>query len=208
MPRPLPTHVLEATGGGEPDAVRAHLLAATLRVIEAQGLAGASTRAIAAEAEVGAGTLYNYFDDRLQLLARAILFHTHELAEPIGRFAERAGTATVAKNLRAFAKLVDTVLAGVVPLMGAAFAEPELLATLRQEMAADDPSVMGARVLTDYLVAERELGRVRPDADCTAAASIVVSLCHDLAFQRYLFGHGGRSTVPARELDLVVAALS
>lgn len=210
MPRPLPTHVLEATGGGEPEAVRAHLLAATLRVVEAHGLAGASTRAIAAEAEVGAGTLYNYFDDRRHLLARTILHHTHELAEPIGRFTERAGTGTVAGNLRDFTDLVESVVAEVVPLMGAAFAEPELLRAIRTEMAVDDPAAMGARVLTDYLVAERDLGRVRADADCEAAAGLVVGRCHDLAFQRYLFGHvdAGRATVPVRELDLIAAALT
>jgi hypothetical protein len=67
---------------------------------------------------------------------------------------------------------------------------------------------MGTAVVVAYLRAEVELGRVAPDADCAAAAATVVSLCHDLAFQRYLHGHTGRRLVPAKELDLVVAAIS
>lgn len=207
MPRPLPPAVRAATGG-DPAAVRDHILDAAHRVIESHGLAAASTRAIAAEAEIGSGTIYNYFDDRLQLVAQAILHHTHQLAQPLAAFPERAGRATVAQNLRHFAKLVDTVLVEVVPLMAAAFAEPELLDTLRLEMVAHDPSAAGVEVVTVYLEAERELGRVARDADCAAAASTIVSLCHDLAFQRYLHGDTGRRTAPTRELDLIASALT
>ena len=71
MPRPLPPHVVARAGGSETEAVRDHILDAALRVIVTQGLAAASTRAVAAEAGIGAGTVYNYFDNRLQLLAHA-----------------------------------------------------------------------------------------------------------------------------------------
>jgi AcrR family transcriptional regulator len=207
MPRPLPANVRAATGG-DPGAVRDHILEAAHRVIERQGLAGASTRAIATEAEIAAGTIYNYFGDRQQLVASAILHHTHAIAHPLLAFPERAGKATVADNLRLFAKQVDAVLVDVVPLIAAAFADPELLDRLRREMAANDPSAMGIAVVGAYLRAEVALGRVSPDADCDAAASTVVSLCHDLAFQRYLHGHTGRRSVPAKELDLIARAIT
>jgi AcrR family transcriptional regulator len=207
MPRPLPVHVREATGS-DPAAVRDHILEAALRVICEKGLAEASTRAIATEAQIGAGTLYNYFDDRQQLVALAILHHTHRLAGPISSFPSRAGEGTVAGNLRHFATLVDAVLVAVVPLIAAAFADPELLAELRREMHANDPSLMGGVVVTEYLRTEQGLGRVRADADCEAAASAVVSLCHDLAFQRYLHGHTGPRDLPDREIDLIASALS
>jgi len=100
------------------------------------------------------------------------------------------------------------VLVDVVPLIAAAFADPELLDRLRREMAANDPSAMGTAVVGAYLRAEVALGRVSPDADCDAAASTVVSLCHDLAFQRYLHGHTGRRSVPAKELDLIARAIT
>jgi AcrR family transcriptional regulator len=206
MPRPLAAGVQQATGG-DSAAVRGHILDAAHRVIAEQGLAAASTRAIATEAQIGAGTLYNYFDDRLDLVALAILHHAHRLAQPIAAFPARAGKGTVRANLRRFATLVDAVLVEVVPLIAAAFADTALLERLRVAMHEDDPATIGARVVTEYLQAERELGRVRSDADCEAAASVVVSLCHDLAFQRYLHGHTGRRPVPNRELDLVTAAL-
>ena len=198
---------MRAATGGDPAAVRDHILDAAHRVIEGHGLSAASTRAIAAEAEIGSGTIYNYFDGRLQLVAQAILHHTHQLALPLAAFPDRAGRSTVSRNLRHFAKLVDTVLVEVVPLMAAAFADPELLDTLRDEMAAHDPSAAGVEVVTSYLEAECELGRVATGADCGAAAATVVALCHDLAFQRYLHGHTGERKVPTRELDLIASAL-
>ena len=100
------------------------------------------------------------------------------------------------------------MVAAVVPLMGAAFAEPDLLLALRREMDVDDPAAMGASVLTAYLLAERDGGRVRAEADCSAAASLVVGRIHDLAFQRYLFGNDTPATVPDDELALVVAAIT
>lgn len=198
---------MRAATGGDPAAVREHILDAAHRVIEGQGLAATSTRAIAAEAEIGSGTIYNYFDDRVQLLALAILHHTHQLAQPLAAFPERAGHGTIAQNLRHFAKLVDAVLVEVVPLMAAAFADPDLLDTLRREMVTHDPSAAGVEVVTVYLEAERELGRIASGADCQAAASTVVALCHDRAFQRYLHGRTDERKVPTSELDLIASAL-
>ncbi len=130
MPRPLPAHVQKATGG-DTRAVREHILDAAYQVIVARGLSGASTRAIAAEADIGAGTLYNYFDNRLQLLAHAILRRIELLSRPVGDLPERAGKYTVAANLRYFARRISPTLDELVPLGAAAFSDPELLSVMR-----------------------------------------------------------------------------
>jgi AcrR family transcriptional regulator len=208
MPKPLPDHVLDATGG-DPDAVRAHLLDAAHRVVVERGLAGASTRHIAAEAGVAGGTLYNYFDDRLDLVATAILRRAHVVARPVGQLASRAGTRTVEANLRWFARHADTVLAELVPLFAAAFGEPALLARIRERMADGDPSHVATDAVVTYLRAEQELGRLRDDVDVGAAAAAIVSICHDRAFQRFLHGEGprrGGGSGPA--ISLVVDAIT
>lgn len=100
------------------------------------------------------------------------------------------------------------MLVEVVPLVAAAFADTELLEKLRCEMEDHDPATMGALMVTTYLQAERDLGRVVEGADCEAAATAVVSLCHDLAFQRYLHGHTGPRATPNRALDLIASAIT
>lgn len=199
MPRPLPAH-LQAATGGDVELIRAHILDAAHRVIVRDGLAGASTRAIAAEADLGAGTLYNYFDDRAQLIARALLRQAHLLAAPLGALPGRAGSSTVLSNLHWFARHAGVVLDELVPLVGAALSDPDLLVRLRLEFAHDDPGTIGTYVLTDYLRAEQSLGRVRDDANCAAAATAIVGLCHDRAFQHVLFGARKRSITAAVDL--------
>jgi AcrR family transcriptional regulator len=209
MPRPLPAHVMASTAGHH-DAVRNHILDAAHRVIARHGLAAASTRAIAAEAGIGAGTLYNYLDDRLQLLARSILRRAQILSRPLADLPSHAGSGTVAGNLRQFARQVATILEELVPLFAAAFADTDLLDALRKETStgAHAGGPFAGHPVERYLLAERELGRVAPDADCHAAAVLVVSLCHDRAFHRYFRGETGKPKPLTREIDLIAHAVT
>ena len=205
MPRPLSPGVQAATGG-KPEAVRSLILAAACRVIQANGLAGASTRAIAAEAGVSGGTLYSYFDDRVDLLAKAIMEYARDLIRGVADLSTRAGHASVADNLVLFTRRAARVLGELVPLLAASFSDTELLTAIRAEMAraemVDDP----AAIVERYLLAERELGTIRPDADCRAAATLVVSICHADAFARYL--RGGRAGPPRRDPEIALIARS
>jgi AcrR family transcriptional regulator len=199
-----------ASTAGHHDAVRNHILDAAHRVIASHGLAAASTRAIAAEAGIGAGTLYNYLDDRLQLLARSILRRAQILSRPLADLPSHAGNGTVAGNLRQFARQVATILEELVPLFAAAFADTDLLDALRKEIStgAHAGGPFAGHPVERYLLAERELGRVARDADCHAAAVLVVSLCHDRAFHRYFRGETGKPKPLTREIDLIAHAVT
>jgi AcrR family transcriptional regulator len=207
MPRPLPARILADTGG-DAAAIRNHILDAAHRVVSSQGLAAASTRAIAVEAGLGAGTLYNYFDDRLQLLAQSILRRATALADTLADLPARAGLDTVAENLRRTAGQALTSLDELVPIIAAAFSDPELLDAFRPEMARQQSSIDPARTVEQYLVAERDLGRVRADADCGAAASLLISLCHDVAVHRFLRGDTSTPRVPTAEVGVIASALT
>jgi AcrR family transcriptional regulator len=209
MPRPLPADVVALTAG-EHDAVREHILDAAHRVISVQGLAAASTRAIAEEAGLGAGTLYNYFEDRLQLLAQAVHRRARVAFEPLHALPARAGTRTVARNLRYFAGKVSEVLDELVPLFAAAFSEVELLEAIRREMRAHDAPerLLAGNPVERYLLTERELGRVSPDADCAAAAALVVALCHDGAFHRFFSGRTEAPPSLTAEIDFIADAVA
>lgn len=205
MPRQLPEHI-RAVAGTSTEAVRNHVLDAAYRVIERGGLSAASTRAVADEAGVAAGTLYNYFDSQAALLAKAIANRAAAIMAPVGRIADRAGQGTVVGNLRRFVRDASAVLDELVPVTAAAFADPELLRALRVELGGEeliDP--LGA--LERYLRAERKLGRVAAEADCRAAAAIVVSVCHDRAFNQFLHGHAGRVSNLYPEIELLARSL-
>ena len=207
MPRPLPPHVMQATGG-DTEAVRRHILAAARRVIDTKGLAATSTRAVADEAGLSGGTLYNYFTDHTQLLAESIVARASDLTGPALDLPERAGRGTVVDNLGYFVRQAAAILDQLVPALAAAFSDTALLEAVRLEMAQVASLSNPARTVEQYLLAERALGRVAEDADCRAAASVIVSLCHDDAFNRYLRGTGGRSRPRQRELTLIVRSLA
>jgi AcrR family transcriptional regulator len=207
MPRPLPAHVLAATDG-DAEAVRNHILEAANRVIATRGLAAASTRAIADEAGLAGGTLYNYFDNQVQLLAKAIVYQAKSLTQPISEFGSRAGGHTVTENLSYFVRQATRLLDQLVPAFAATFADVDLLSAIRHELVGMDPLNDPARIVERYLLAERALGRVLPNADCRAAAALVVSLCHDDAFNRYLYGDLARRKSGRQEIALIVRSLT
>src|SRR2546423_5984088 len=99
-------------------------------------------------------------------------------ATPIADVPARAGRATLNENLLAFVVAAGRVLDQLVPVFAAAFANIEVLQALRQELATVETFQDPARTLTTYLLAERQLGRIRSEVDCQAVAATVVSLCH------------------------------
>jgi AcrR family transcriptional regulator len=207
MPRPLPAHVLAITSG-DPDAVRAHLLDAAHRVIAETGLAAASTRAIADAAGVSGGTLYNYFDNHVALLAEAIVRRAKNLTDPVVTLPSRAGRSTVLDNLTQFVRQAAVVLDQLIPALAAAFSDAELLDAVRRGMADMDPLNDPAKIAERYLRAERALGRVSATADCRSAASLIVSICHDDAFNRYLYGPRARPKSRRKEIALIVRSMT
>src|SRR5262249_56708222 len=55
--------------------LRDHLIATAARLIDQRGSTGLAVRDIAREARVADGVLYNYFEDKEDLLAHALLTH-------------------------------------------------------------------------------------------------------------------------------------
>jgi AcrR family transcriptional regulator len=209
MPRPLAPDVVASTAG-EPVAVREHILDAAHRVIVREGLAQASTRAISEEAGVAIGTLYNYFEDRQQLVAETMLRRARLLSGPLHELPSRAGSGTVAENLRRFAAALSDMLDQLVPLFAAAFSDDELLQAIRRTMAAGHGSSgpFAVHPIEAYLAAEQALGRVAADADCRAAAALVVSVCHERAFLDHFFGKTGRRTSIASQIGFIAGSIS
>jgi AcrR family transcriptional regulator len=200
--------VLREQGG---DDLRGHLIAAAARLIDQRGTAGLSVRDIAREARVADGVLYNYFADKEDLLAHALLAHVAAVMSSAPQLLPPAGTGTVAGNLRGFFEQGVAVLSRVTPAFAGLLAQPKVL-TRFHGMVGGDAAFSAApaggdhrdggggadaggrgfgEMLNRYLRAEQELGRVDGAADTDAVAMLVVGAIHGQVLPRVLFNPPG-----------------
>jgi AcrR family transcriptional regulator len=213
-----------ALRGGDGQSLRQHLIATAARMIAERGSAGLAVRDIAREARVADGVLYNYFEDKDDLLAQALLAHVGEVMA-IRAAVPRAGTATVAENLRLFIESGMATLARVAPAFAGLVSQPGVLTRFHAMVGgnaafgAGDPgtgntgSAAGAGggdpdyddsgprglpdILRGYLRAEQQAGRVDKSADIEAAVALVVGAIHGEILPRVMFSlPGSQVTTP------------
>ena len=93
-------------------------------------------RDIAREAQVADGALYNYFEDKDDLLAQALLAHVATVMSEIPRMPE-AGTGTVAENLTGFIDRGMETLYRVVPAFAGLMSQPGVLRRFHEMVGGD-----------------------------------------------------------------------
>jgi AcrR family transcriptional regulator len=210
-------------GGGE--NLREYLIATAARLIGERGSAGLAVRDIAREAQVADGALYNYFEDKEDLLAQALLAHVGSVMSGAPKMPP-PGTGTVAENLELFVDRGLAVLARVAPAFAGLQSQPKVLVRFHAMVGGDaafgtakeetgregdepaggpstgtDHSGAGPRslpeILTAYLHAEQQLGRLDAAADIDAAATLVIGAIHGQILPRVLLNPpGGPITTP------------
>jgi len=122
--------------GGDGQNLREYLIATAARLIDERGSAGLSVRDIAREAQVADGVLYNYFEDKEDLLAHALLVHVGTVMNAAPRL-PRAGTGTVAENLRLFIDTGLATLTRVVPAFAGLISQPNVLKRFHAMVGGD-----------------------------------------------------------------------
>ena len=177
---------------GDGQNLREYLIETAARLIGERGSAGLAVRDIAREARVADGVLYNYFEDKEDLLAHALLAHVGTVMNAAPGLPP-AGTGTVAENLRAFIDGGIATLQRVTPAFAGLIAQPKVLARFHAMVGGDpafDPAstddTEAARddgrglpdLLTTYLRGEQRLGRIRAGVDIGAAAALIVGAMH------------------------------
>jgi AcrR family transcriptional regulator len=208
--------------------LRDYLIATAARLIDQRGTAGLAVRDIAREAQVADGVLYNYFEDKEDLLVHALLAHVGNIMNSAPQLLPPPGEGTVAENLRAFIDGGIATLLRVTPAFAGLIAQPKVLARFHAMVGGDpafDPasadSGEAARddgrglpdLLTAYLRGEQRLGRIRADVDIDAAAALIVGAMHGQILPRVLFTPPGSPvTIPpglgARLADVVLDGIA
>jgi AcrR family transcriptional regulator len=197
---------------GDGQNLREYLIATAARLIGERGTAGLAVRDIAREAQVADGVLYNYFEDKEDLLAHALLAHVGSVMQAAPQMPP-AGTGTVAENLRLFIDGGLQTLAQVAPAFAGLMSQPGVLTRFHAMVGGDaafvggdrepdpEPATDGARGLPDilrgYLLAEQRLGRIDRAADVDAAVTLIVGTIHGEILPRVLFAPPGSRVTAA-----------
>jgi AcrR family transcriptional regulator len=181
-------------------ALREKLVDAASRLLASRQVSGITTRDIARTAGLSDGVLYNYFQNKNDLLATALL---RGYGEQVELFASRmpvAGTQTVETNLVQFAEAMMTLVDATLPVVAGLVAEPELMhrfiADIHGEEYGPQRSLGGIEV---YLSAEQRLGRLGA-FDASAAATLFIGSMITLGIGGVLGGQqesSSRAQVPA-----------
>lgn len=184
-------------------SLREHLIATTARLISAQGTAGLTVRAIARQAGVADGVLYNHFADKEELLAHALRAHVRNAEQGLGKLPE-PGTGTVEANLRAHLAYGLALHRAILPAFAGLLTQPAVLTRLAE---LDEHGEDWRDRLTAYLHAERDRGRLAPDAPVDAAAAMIVGVCHGTVLSA-LFPHSAAAATPPPVESVITAVLS
>jgi AcrR family transcriptional regulator len=162
---------------------RQQLFDAAERILLRDGPNALTSRAVTAEAGVAKGVLHRHFADFDAFLAELVRGRIRRLSDLGTNLDGKAGTGTVTDNLTdALTALFDPVATAVVGLV---IARDELRARLRAAGSKGIPLMTeAAAVLASYLTAERELGRIAPDADADVLAPTLLGAAHLLFADR------------------------
>ncbi|KRV48488.1 hypothetical protein AQ490_24760 [Wenjunlia vitaminophila] len=182
--------------------LRASLIEHARQLIAREGASALTTRALAAEAGCAVGLPYKIFADRRELVTAIVDAELDQLRAACAELVQSAGTGTVGGNLTRFATaFLDSP---AIALSQEIFAD----AALRQAVAdTAENGGMGPSafpdVLSRYLTAEKQAGRVAAHVDEHAFGYLIASTLHNLLIAGKEWPHPTR---PALEQMLTATA--
>ena len=216
-----------ALRGDDTQNLRQYLIATAARLIGERGTGALTVRDIAREAQVADGVLYNYFEDKEDLLANALLAHVAEVMGSAPPLLPEPGTGAVADNLRRFIEGGLEVLTRVTPAFAGLVTQPKVLVRFHAMVGGD--AAFGTEapdrgeeehgrglpdMLSAYLRGEQRLGRIAAGADIDAAVILVVGAIHGQVLPRVIFSPPGApiaatpSDIPGRLAETVLAGIA
>jgi AcrR family transcriptional regulator len=178
------------------------LVEAAEKMIAAHGTANLTVREIARTAGVADGVLYNHFSDKDELVALALVEHVRATERTLGELPV-AGEGSLAENLRRHLEFGLRLHRVIVPAFSGLIGHPEVL---RRFAEIGGRSEYWRDRLVAYLEEERALGRLKPESEVHAAASMLVGYCHE-AVLGMIFPHTNRLAPPPPE-SIVKTALN
>ncbi|WP_405973597.1 TetR/AcrR family transcriptional regulator [Streptomyces sp. NBC_00988] len=175
---------------------RVRILDAAHELMLTVGLAKATTKEIAKAAGCSEAALYKYFASKEELFIRVLTERLPQLTPLLRSLAAEPGQHSLEDNLTEIARQAALFYEQSFPIAASLYAETQLKRrhdeALRQLGSGPHKPI---EALGAYLRAEQAVGRVRPDADTFAAASLLLGACAQRAFAYEAAGTGVRPSV-------------
>jgi len=188
-------------------ALRELLVDTAERLLAERQVAAITTRDIARAAGVSDGVLYNYFTDKHDLLLAALLRRYGSLMDRFDAAIPEPGTGTIEENLLAYARAAHAFQADLVPTVAGLLSEPVLMHRFVEEIhrLIHGPQRTMQRI-TSYVTGEQQLGRLDPDVDPVATATLLTGAALTLVVATHLAPPDHRPG-PEEHLPAVVTTL-
>jgi AcrR family transcriptional regulator len=161
--------------------IRSNILGAAEQVIRERGLAGATTKAIAEAAGCAEGSLYRYFPDKHALFHELVHTRFPGLIALLAELPDRAGTATVRRNLEEVATVAIAFYREIVPMTAGIMSEHHLLEEQRRYFKEKEHGPLRSiGSLSEYIRREQRLGRIsnRVPPECVARLLLGAAFQH------------------------------
>ncbi|MFF3758840.1 TetR/AcrR family transcriptional regulator [Streptomyces sp. NPDC002185] len=162
---------------------RTRIVDAARDLMRTVGLARTTTKEIARAAGCSEAALYKYFSSKEELFLTVLDERLPQLGGLLGTLAHDPAGRTVEENLVEVARQAALFYEQTFPIVASLYAEPQLK---RRHEEAMRTYGMGPHKpiegLAAYLRAEQRHGRIGPDADPVAAASLLLGACVQRSF--------------------------
>jgi AcrR family transcriptional regulator len=189
-------------------ATRERILDAAAALMRGQGLARATTKAIALSVGVSEPALYRHFASKEELFLAVLRERLPPFIDTLKDLPGRIGKGRLSRTLEEIALTAIGFFGETIPLAGSIFSETDLLA---RHQAAVRQGRMGPQLavpaLASYLTAEADLGRLPRGLDTVAAAAMLIGACFHRAFVTRFFGEPAPAAEDQRFAKQIVKAL-
>ena len=205
--------VLEVEVGGDASPpwrsdFRETILEATRRVIDEQGLQGATTRRIAEVAGCAEGTIYRHFEDEHDLFHELLVESGDEFLALMGELPDLAGKEGVEETLTRIGLTALRFYRAVLPFVGGSIVDPELREQQRTRFSDGDRGPVHAiSQVGRYLEAEGKLGRLGTGIPLEGATAALLGAAFSKAYLDIWLGPEALPTPDGEFVAGVVGAL-
>jgi AcrR family transcriptional regulator len=167
----------------EQKPTRVRIVDAARELMLSLGLARTTTKDIAKAAGCSEAALYKHFSSKEELFVTVLNERLPKLGALLSTLIVDPGRAGVEENLTDIARHAALFYEQTFPMAASLYAEPQLKRrheeAMREMHTGPHKPIEG---LAAYLRTEQQAGRVSPDADTYAAASLLLGACAQRAF--------------------------
>ncbi len=168
---------------------RQNIINATDQLLQTNGLARLTTRAIAKEAKVAEGLIYHHFKDKAELIFEVVQSRVRETKNLMQNLPLEVGKRTLMENLESILFAVYQAHYEITPIICSIFADQHLHIRIQEIVKEREKGPKFAiEGLAVYLAAERRLGRLSAVIDTQVLAKCLWMLSTQFAMLEKMMG--------------------